>query len=347
MDNICIDPQTNPLWQQLIRQRRSDAFHAPAWMRVLTDTYGFEIRAYLRLDGAGQPVAGLPFCRVGDIRGERIVTLPFSDYCDPLVDDQEGWQLLTEPLLREGRPFTIRCLHNAVPLADERFKLVNKAKWHGLDLQPSLELLWQGLDGSARRAINKAQREGIRVRLAESVEEMRAFFRLHLGMRKNKYRLLAQPYLFFENIWYHLVEKGLGFLLTAVYQDQMIGGVFFLEWQDTLYYKFNASTPSQLTFRPNDLLIWEGIQYGKAKGYSRLDFGLSDWDQEGLVRYKGKFATEEKTISFLKYLPANGTAAHEKQVGELLPQLTAIFTDKAVPDAITERAGDILYRFFT
>jgi hypothetical protein len=34
-------------------------------------------------------------------------------------------------------------------------------------------------------------------------------------------------------------------------------------------------------------------------------------------------------------------------VAELLPKLTALFTDQTVPDSITEKAGDILYRFFT
>lgn len=42
--------------------------------------------------------------------------------------------------------------------------------------------------------------------------------------------------------------------------------------------------------------MWQGIQYGKAKGYTHLDFGLSDWDQEGLVRYKRKFATTDLSI---------------------------------------------------
>ena len=347
MQIVCVDPQTNPLWQQLIERYPSDAFHSPEWLRVLAETYGFDVRAYIMLNEIGQPKAGLPFCYIADIRGTRIVTLPFSDHCDPLVGDRDQWGLLIEPLLRARCPFTIRCLHNNIPLADDRFTLVNRAKWHGLDLQPNLDKLWAGLDSSARRAINKAQREGIVVRIAERMEDMRAFFELHLGMRKHKYRLLAQPYLFFENIWYHLVEKERGFLLTVIHEDQIIGGVLFLEWKNTLYYKFNASTPNYLSFRPNDLLIWEGIKYGKAKGHIHLDFGLSDWDQEGLARYKRKFATEEKTISFLRYAPDEMPIEQDKQMRTLLPQLTELFTDEAVPDYVTEKAGEILYRFFT
>src|SRR5207245_10062651 len=86
-------------------------------------------------------------------------------------------------------------------------------------------------------------------------------------------------------------------LLPTVSHDQILAGDFFLQWKDTLYYKFHASLPSDLSHRPNDLLVWEGIRCGKATGFDFLDFGLSDFAQEGLVRYKRKFGTEEKIRS--------------------------------------------------
>mgnify|MGYP000694688979 CR=1 FL=1 len=99
--------------------------------------------------------------------------------------------------------------------------------------------------------------------------------------------------------------------------------------------------------RPNDLIVWEGMKYGRDKGHEYLDFGLSDWDQEGLVRYKRKFATDEKTISFLRHSP-NGTVSQQtQQMADFLPQLTELFTRESVPDEVTEQAGNILYRYFT
>ena len=135
-------------------------------------------------------------------------------------------------------------------------------------------------------------------------------------------------------------------LLLASYQGSIVGSILFLEWKDTLYYKFNASALADLGHRPNDLLIWEGIKYGKTKGYTHLDFGLSDSNQEGLVRFKRKFAHEEKTISFLRYAPEGESAPQEQQARNLLPLLTDLFTDESVPDQITARAGDTLYKFF-
>src|SRR5262245_10417550 len=344
---VCVDPRTDPRWRQLVERAQTSVFHSPSWIRVLTETYGWEAHAYLVLDGGGEPRAGIPFCRIADVLGTRIVALPFSDYCDPLAEDTQSWHLLRELLTPEHCLITLRCLHNPLPLADQQFTLVKQAKWHGMDLRPDLDTLWRGMHDSLHRAIKKSQREGVVVCVAQSEEDLRAFYQMHLKVRKYKYGLLAQPFHFFQNIWRQLVETKQGFLLLAFHQSKIIAGDFFLVWKDTLYYKFNASLPEALSLRPNDLLTWEGIQLAKSRGLSYLDFGLSDWDQEGLARYKRKFGAEEKTISFLQHLPDGQPSRQEKEVRDLLARLTRRFTDESVPDSVTERAGDDLYRLFT
>jgi CelD/BcsL family acetyltransferase involved in cellulose biosynthesis len=346
-NTVTVDPTTDPLWQELVTRQNSSVFHSPAWARVLAETYGWEPRAQVLVDGEGEPRAGIPFCRISDMISERIVSLPFSDYCDPLVGNDDEWNRLVEGLLDEGLPIAGRCLHNNVPLGDERFAVVKQAKWHGVDLQPDLDAIWGRIHESARRAIRKAQKEGVEVRIAQGQEELRAFFEMHLRIRKYKYRLIAQPYSFFENIWRQFMEEQGGALMLAYHGDTVIGGTLYLEWKDTLYYKFNASARADLPYRPNDLLTWEGIKYGKAKGYSNFDFGLSDWDEEGLLRYKRKFATEEKAISFLRFTPDGPPGQQEQQARGLLNQLTDLFVDESVPDNISAKAGEILYRFFT
>ena len=315
-------------------------------MRVISDTYKWEPSAHLVLDEQERPVAGIAFCRISDMLGDRIVTLPFSDYCDPLVNDEESWRFLIDPLVSEHLPLSVRCLHNGLPLGDQRFTLAKQAKWHRLHLRGDLEVLWKAMHDSTHRAIRKSEREGVTVRMAQSEKELRVFFEMHLKVRKYKYGLLAQPYSFLQNIWGHFVEPKHGFLMLAIHEDKIVAGDFFLEWKDTLYYKFNASLPDDLSHRPNDLLIWNGIQEGKKRGLQFLDFGLSDLEQDGLIRYKRKFGTEEKTISFLHYSPDGGPTPAQKEIRELLGKLTARFTDRQVPDQITEKAGEDLYRLF-
>ncbi len=345
MKLIGIDPLTSPLWLELVTAFDSDIFHSPDWLQVLSETYEFEVQAYVVVDDNDHPIAGIPFCHISDIRGERFASLPFSDYCDPLVADTESWNLLSGALLRCGIPYTMRCLHNTLPLGDANLRKTKQANWHGIDLRPETDAIWQTLHESARRAIRKAKREGVVVRKAQTMCDLRFFFEMHLATRKHKYHLLAQPYCFFERIWAHFIKQERGMLLMADYQGIPVGATLFLEWKDKLYYKFNTSAPQQLLIRPNDLILWEAIEYGKERGLATLDLGLSDWGQDGLVSFKEKYASQHKVISFLQ---ANNdkSPAQAAGIGQLLPQLTNLFTDPSMPDALSAQAGDLLYRYF-
>src|SRR5947209_5259481 len=154
---ICVDPRTDPRWQRLVDRRPSSAFQSPAWTRVLAETYELDVRAIVLLDECGQPRAGIPFCRISDVFGERIVSLPFSDYCGPVLGDADDWAGLAAGLLAERCLVSIRCRHG-LPGADERFALVKQARWHGADLRPDLCSLWNGLHDSSRRPVQQAQR---------------------------------------------------------------------------------------------------------------------------------------------------------------------------------------------
>lgn len=347
MNVITIDPLQDERWHTLVSSQPSTVFHAPAWLKVLKQTYDFDLRALLMVGDEGQPQAGIVYCHIDDMMDRRAVSLPFSDFCDPLAPDRHSWLALMDALYDPDCRLTLRCLHNDLPSGDERLTLVNRARWHCIDLQRDVETVWNSLDGSARRAIRKARQQGVQIHIADKKDDLRAFFLLHLGVRKYKYNLLAQPYPFFEAIWEHFLIKGDGALMLATHQGRPVAGILFLVWQNKLYYKFNASDPDSISLRPNDLTLWHGIEYGIQQGYDHLDFGLSDWDQEGLLRYKRKYASREKTISFLNYTPPGAPSLAEKRMRRLLPAITDLFVRASVPDDVSEAAGNLLYRYFT
>jgi len=156
--------------------------------------------------------------------------------------------------------------------------------------------------------------------------------------------MLAQPLAFFEALHEIFSPSDRITVLIAEHEGEPIAGILLLEWHDTLYYKFNASLKQH--FRPNDLMAWEAMLLGHRRGLTRLDFGVSDLDQPGLVRYKSKFATEERDIDFLQYLPVAYSDPRGDQASEVLGRMTQLLTDTSVPDEITRAAGGELYRFF-
>ncbi|HSK96964.1 MAG TPA: hypothetical protein VK891_10140, partial [Euzebyales bacterium] len=208
-----VDALADPRWEALVTANATTVFHSPRWLRVLAGTYGFPIRARLLADAAGATTAGMTYVTVADFMDTRIVSLPFSDFCDPVATDTAQWRALIDGLVARCARIDLRCLHNDLPLADPRFAVVDRALWHAIDVHPDQDAMWQALPGAARRALRKAQASDVTVRAGESEADMRAFYDLHLRVRKYKYGLLAQPYGFFSQIWEQFIASGHGVLL--------------------------------------------------------------------------------------------------------------------------------------
>lgn len=98
--------------------------------------------------------------------------------------------------------------------------------------------------------------------------------------------------------------------------------------------QINASDAKYLSARPNDRVLWEGINFARDKGLKPVDFVLTDADQEGLVRYKRKHATAEKTITMLRHRPDGSPSAQDRRGRDVLRGITSLLTDDSVPDEI-------------
>jgi CelD/BcsL family acetyltransferase involved in cellulose biosynthesis len=342
MSAALMDARQEDLWHGVAKHRFASLFSSPPWIEVLARTYDLEVAVSGRIHRG--KVEAVLFSHVSDLRGERVVSLPFSDYCDPLVEDAGGWDELIAPILDIGVPVALRCLRNGLPAGDPRFAIKGQALWHGIDLTLPEDELWARLAGSARQNVRKAERNGLSVRAGNSLEDVRLFHAMHCHVRKSKYRMLAQPTVFFDNLYESFASDDRLTVLLAEIDGNPIAGILFLVWGDTLYYKFNASVDQR--FCPNDLLVWQGVLLGRYRGLARLDFGLSNLEQAGLVRYKRKFATEERYIHALHWRPDAYLDRRAEEAVRVLDRMTQLFTDPAVPDDITRAAGDELYRFF-
>jgi len=335
-----VDPVSDLKWLELARAHGS-LFTSPPWLGALRDTYDVEIEAWLTRDRHGAATGGVPFARLGDGRWRRLCSLPFSDYCNPIDVDGSSWPDVSQWLLSEGLPVEIRHLGESDATVDRLFEGASPPDlWHGVNLDVDEDRAWSALPGSARRAIRKARGAGVQVRVTRDASSLRAFYELHLGTRKHKYRLLAQPFSFFVALQERFGD-GLA-LIGAWHGGDLIAGILLLTWADTLYYKFNASSPAALEVRPNDLLMWEATRFGVASGLNTLDLGRTDSDHESLARYKSKYATVEKPIRTIRA----GTFGRDPAIAAVLGTLTELLTRPDVPDHITEEAGNLVYRHF-
>ena len=180
---------------------------------------------------------------------------------------------------------------------------------------------------------------------AADLESVRCLHRLHVALRKRKYRMLAQPLALFERIWSEFAPRDGVLTVLACVDDRPIAGALYLVWNDVLYYKFGASVAEELTRRPNEAIHWAAIRWAKERGLRLLDWGLSDLDQPGLLRFKRKWGSVERRIVTLR---AGEPPVDERgaELGEVLRDLARLLTDDSVPDEITAQAGAALYRYF-
>lgn len=337
-----VDPRDDAAWHALATGPHGSLFTSPPWIQALSEGYGFTPEARIAVDDAGRATDGVAWVAVRDLRGERVVSLPFSDRAEPLTGDPATWRLLTEDARAGGVPFAVRCLDGAAPARDPDLRPAGEVAWHGTSLAGSAEELFGRLAPTVRRNLRAGERRGVRVEARTDLAAVRELHRLHVRLRKRKYRLLAQPLGFFERIWDAFAPSGGAVTFLATVDGEPVAGALTLVWGDTLYYKFGASAPERLAHRPNEAIHWAALRWAMARGLRRFDWGVSDLDQPGLVGYKRRWASEERRVVTLR----SGAAPGADEAGAVLGNLTRLLTDPSVPDAITTDAGATLYRYF-
>ena len=81
------DPLRDRRWDNYIgSEPRSSVFHSRAWLLALNRTYQYQPVAFTTSAPDEALQNAIVFCRVKSwLTGKRLVSLPFSDHCEPLV----------------------------------------------------------------------------------------------------------------------------------------------------------------------------------------------------------------------------------------------------------------------
>ncbi|MGH9220750.1 MAG: hypothetical protein ACRD1W_15700, partial [Vicinamibacterales bacterium] len=84
---IVHDPIEDPRWSELLEHHSAASiFHSPGWLNALRQTYGYQ--PFVVTTSTGSILEnGLVACEVKGWASRRLVSLPFSDHCDPLVQN--------------------------------------------------------------------------------------------------------------------------------------------------------------------------------------------------------------------------------------------------------------------
>ena len=342
MTDVAVISLADPRWLAFAADcAEATPFHHPAWSEVLTRTYGMRSFALGISDEAGAIRAAAPFIEVRGLSlRRRWISLPFTDECAPLARDGDARAELLDALagvhdrLRAPR-IEVRGAVDAVG-----WTKTAAAVTHHLALERDPDRVCRRFSRSqVLRNVARAEREGTTVRVAESSEDLDAFYGLHVRTRRRQ-GVPVQPRRFFDAIWSALVMPGLGTILLADADGQRaVAGALFLTWNGTTIYKFGASDPTALRLRPNHLIFNAAIRAACERGDQRFDFGRTDLDNKGLRAFKSGWGAEERPLAYSSLAPGAAESG-----GGLVTRVLASVIRRG-PVWLGRGIGEAFYRF--
>jgi CelD/BcsL family acetyltransferase involved in cellulose biosynthesis len=343
MSVVLIDPLQDPRWADFVDRHPSGCvFHSRQWLEALRRTYGYQSCAYATV-GRNQELTGaIVFCTVKSwLTGSRLISLPFSDHCQPLVTSEDDLRLIfstLENLLRDNKRTYVE-LRPLVASGSSfgpgtSFTRSKEFYLHQLDLRPDLNAIFRGShQSSVQRRIRHAQREGVGYEEGRSEEILRKFYQLLLLTRR-RHGLPPQPLTWFRNL-IEAFREHLSIHLASK-NGIPVASILTLRHKDTLVYKYGCSDPSFNNLGATPFLFWNAIQQAKEKALERLDLGRSDRDNSGLVTFKDRWGAARSDLFYYSY-PARGSYAPWK-----LSVMRHVV--ERLPDPLLSMTGNLLYR---
>jgi CelD/BcsL family acetyltransferase involved in cellulose biosynthesis len=340
-DPYSFDPLSDGRWERFLTiQPRSSVFHTKGWLLALNRSYGYEPVGYTSAATGEALSNGVLFCRVESwLTGRRLVSLPFSDHCEPLVDEPAALASLLAPAqqqLREGRIkyIDIRPLSLSFSEATEG---AESYFLHTLDLRPTLDELYKKLHGdSIRRKIQRAEREKLTLEVGSSEEMLAEFYKLHIITRQRQ-QLPPHPLKWFRNV---LTCLGADAQIRIARKDgNAIASIFTLGHKQKMVYKYGCSDAHLHNLGGMQFLFWHLIRHSKEHGFVELDFGRSECTNEGLVTFKDRWGTKRQLITYLRYPPRPLTA--NQDASTIMKLGKKVFSH--CPKGVLRLAGNLLY----
>ena len=334
-----IDPLADARWEELVeRHPRASVFHTRGWLEALKRTYGYKPFALTTTD-QGPLENGLPVCRVRTwATRRRLVSLPFSDHCDPLVDAPDDLSAMVGFLAGgmgkwRRMPIELRPLRGAPP----GLSAGNSYLLHTLDLARPIEQIFDGFHHSGtQRGIRRAERDGVEYERGSSDRLLRAFYAL-LRMTRRRHALPPQPFSWFRNLVACLGDRVA--IHLASHKGKPIASILTVSFRKTMVYKYGGSDAAYHRLYGMPFLFWRAIQGARSEGAEHLDLGRTDLDQTGLVVFKEHLGAARSKLTYYTLPPRKAAKARKgpftRAARRVLPHL---------PDVALDLTGRLIYR---
>lgn len=142
-----------------------------------------------------------------------------------------------------------------------------------------------------RYNVRLAERKGVTIRKAETIEDVQAWYGLlQTTAERDQFGIHTLDY--YLRTWRLFVPRTEAQLLLAEHEGRLLAGIFVGLFARQAIYLYGASSNEQRQLMPNYLLQWEAIRWARYQGATSYDFwGIPDTDAEdeamaGVYRFK-------------------------------------------------------------
>jgi CelD/BcsL family acetyltransferase involved in cellulose biosynthesis len=300
-----IDPLSDPRWASLVQKHEgASAFHTPGWLTALRQTYNYRPVVFTTSPPGAELTNGVLFCPVRSwITGNRLVSLPFSDHCSPLVDSSEELQQILDFLRQDlarnkWRHIEIRPREMRSPAVD-KFEADKSYYFHTLSLSASLDELFRRFHKDCiQRKVHRALREKLRYEEGRSPSLLDEFYHL-LVITRQRQGLPPQPKEWFRNLIGCLADKIT--IRVVSKENRPIASILTLSHKQSVIYKYGCSDPNFNNLGGTPLLFWNAITEAKNNQFAELDLGRSDRDNPGLATFKDRLGAVRSDLVYFRY----------------------------------------------
>lgn len=337
-----LDPLSDSRWPALVTAHpQASVFHTCEWLGALKATYGYRPLVLTTCPPDGPLTNGIACCAIRSwLTGSRLVSLPFSDHCEPLMNDSQA----LDAILKHGRRaveqgrykrMEIRP-HSSLGNQVQNFQRKDGAVLHRLDLSAPADQLFRSFHKDCiQRKIRRAERENLVYEEGSSEAQLNDFYRL-MTMTRRRHGLPPHPLQWFRVL---IAAFGPSLKVRIARKDGIaVASIVTISHRETMVYKYGCSDHSANKYGGTPMLFWRAIQEAKAHGQNEFDMGRSDLQDPGLSVFKERWGSARVPLTYWTY-PAVETKKRPIGRRKLTNQIVT-----ASPSWVLVLASNTLYR---
>jgi hypothetical protein len=350
-DITIIDPIKDPRWDKFVENHPHGwIVHLSGWKRLLEQSFPHMKGHYLALvDSTSNEIrAALPLFEVRSwLTGNRLVSIPFAQLCDPLVETSHDMEKILEGAFALSKELNTKFVeirtYNAPSLKQNGHLRGDELyKHHFIPLDRDPETIRKSFHNRAiNQAINRAVKHKLEIKIADSEAELKSFFELFTQTRKNL-GVPYQPYNFFKILWDIFSPANMAILLLAKMEDRTASGILFFQFNGRFSAESEGWDREFSNTNPNHLIFWEAIKLAHKNGNKIFDFGITTPDNEGLVTFKNRWGTN--VVDLHRYFYAEKPSKNFVESESSLKQRLIEGICKKSPDPIYKMFGNFCFR---